>query len=303
MHPIDLGVAALSACQFGVFSRRQVLARGGNDALIQRRLRSGQWIQLAPGIYSLPGHPPSFRRDLWIAWLASPHAFVSHWSAGHLRGLEGFPAERRTLSVPHGTSRANPVAQVFQTRDIPTTTRVDGLPVAPVERILADVSPFVGARMVEELVERARLGGHTNPVRLRRELLRLTRYGRDLRRFRAQVERYADGPVPVRSELERALDQILVRLGVEIAHEAPLPGREWSQERVDRRIEVPRRLIVEGDGRRFHTRMADFRRDRERDRIALRAGYPTVRYAFEDLVDDPDGIYDELVAILGASEH
>lgn len=162
MHPIDLAVAALSACQFGVFSRTQV--------------------------------------------------------------LEGLPAERRTLSVPHGTSRSNPLAQVFQTRDLPATTRIDGLPVASVERILADVSPFVGERMLEELVERARLAGHTNPVRLRRELARLTTSGRDLRRFRAQVEQ------------------------------------------------------------------------------ALRHGYPTVRYAYEDLVADPDGVEAEVLDILGLSE-
>jgi hypothetical protein len=303
MHPIDLAVAALSACQFGVFSRLQVLDRGGNDALIQRRLRTGRWIQLAPGIYGLPGHPPSFRRDLWISWLASPHAVVTHWAGGHLRRLDGFPAERLTLSVAHGTSRSNPLAQVFQTRDIPATTMIDGLPVASVERILADVSPFVGGPMLEQLVERARVGGHTNPVRLRRELLRLTTSGRDLRRFRAQVEHYGDGPVPARSELEARLDRILGRIPAVAAHEAPLPGREWSAERVDRRFDLPRRLIVEGDGRRFHTRMADFRRDRERDRTALRHGYPTIRYAYEDLLDDPDGVEAEVRDILGIPEH
>ena len=302
MHPLDAAIAALATLQFGVFSRGQVLLHGGNDALTQRRLRSGRWVQLAPGIYGFPDHPTSSRRTLWIGWLASPHSAGTHWSGGHLRALDGFPGERITLSVPHGSSRRNPVAQVFQTKDLPPTTLVDGLPVASVERILADVSPYVGRRMLEELVEAARMAGRTNPVRLRRELLRLTASGRDLRRFRTQVEQYEEGPVPPRSELERHLDRALRPIPAFAAHEAPLPGRVWSAERVDRRYEEPRRLIVEGDGRRFHTRLRDFRRDRERDRTALRHGYPTVRYAYEDLVEDPRGVEAEVRDILGLPE-
>lgn len=303
MHPVDVAVCTLAATQFGVFSRGQALRCGADDRLIRRRLAAGRWQQVAPGIYGLPGHPRSFRRDLWMAWLASPHAVVTHWSAGHLRRLDGFPARRPTLSVAHGTARANPFAQVFQTMDPPTWTKVEGLPVAGVERILADIAPFVGRRLLEELVEAARLGGHTNPVRLRRELVHRRQPGRGgLGSFRAVVEQYDEGPPPARSELERALDRILVRLTVEVAHEAPLPGREWSAERVDRRIERPRRLVIEGDGRRFHTRLADFRRDRERDRTALRAGYATLRYAYEELTNDAEAIFEELSDILDQAE-
>ena len=47
------------------------------------------------------------------------------------------------------------------------------------------------------------------------------------------------------------------------------------------------RLIVEGDGRRWHTRIADLRRDRERDNQAARAGWQTLRFLHESIVADP----------------
>jgi hypothetical protein len=140
-------------------------------------------------------------------------------------------------------------------------------------------------------------------VRLRREFLRLAKSGRNgISTMRTVLAAYDDGPPPSRSELERRLDAILVTLPADALREAPLPGREWSNERVDRRFDQPRRLIVEGDGRRWHTRLADFRRDRERDRHALRHGYPTVRYAYEELTDDPAGVRAELLDLLAISE-
>lgn len=304
MHPVDLAVFGVAALQCGLFQRRQVLAAGGTDVLIRRRLASGRWIAIAPGVYSLPGHRPSFRRSLWAAYLAAPaEAVVSHWSGGALRQLEGFPPNRFTLTVPHGRYVANPIARTFQTTAMPKATFVHGLPVASVERILVDISSLVGPKKLEALVELARTSERTNAVRLRREHLRLARSGRKgIAQLGALLCRYEEGPVPPRSELERHLDAILVRLGVPVQHEAPLPGREWSQERVDRRIETPRRLIVEGDGRRYHTRLADFRRDRARDRLALRHGYPTMRYAYEELVDDPDGVLEEISDVLGILE-
>lgn len=304
MHRADLAVFALAATQCGLFSRRQVLERGGSDALIRRRLARGLWVAVAPGIYSLPEQPPSFRRSLWIAYLAAPPgAVVSHWSGGSLRRLDGFPRNRFTLTVPHGRYPANPVAQTFQTVAMPTTTPVAGLPVATVERILIDVSSLVGPRKLEALVELARTAERTNPVRLRREHLRLARSGRrGIAQMGTLLSQYEEGPTPSRSELEGRLDAILVRVPAPVSHEAPLPGREWSNERVDRRFDHPSRLIVEGDGRRYHTRLADFRRDRERDRVALRHGYPTMRYAYEELVDDAEAVLEEILDVLGILE-
>lgn len=304
MHPVDLGVFALAAAQFGVFSRRQALAAGATDSLIHRRVRQGRWLVAAPGVLAVPGHPPSFRRSLWIAWLAAPAtAVVSHWSGGNLQRLPGFAPNRFTLVVPHGTTYLNPVARVFQSRAMPRLERIDGLPVASVERVLCDVARLCGPVKLAALVEEARTAERTSIVRLRREFLRLARSGRDgITTMRGVLDAYEDGPTPPRSELERRLDAILDTLPASAKREVPLPGREWSNDRVDRLFDAPRRLIVEGDSRRWHTRTRDFARDRQRDRDALRHGYPTVRYAYEELTDDAAGVRAELLDLFGILE-
>jgi very-short-patch-repair endonuclease len=57
------------------------------------------------------------------------------------------------------------------------------------------------------------------------------------------------------------------------------------------------RLIPEADGRAWHTRFADLRRDRVRDREALVHGYEVARYVYDELVGDTQWIVDELLRI------
>jgi hypothetical protein len=294
----------LAATQCGLFSRRQVFERGGDDAFIRRRLVTGHWELLVPGVYGVAGHERSYRRSVWAAYLAGPtEAVVSHFTAGAIRRLPGFAPNRLLLTVPHGQARANPLARVFQSRELPTAELIGGLPVAGVERIYCDIARLTGPRKLAWLVDEGRAADRTSIPRLRRQFLALARSGRNgISTMRTVLESYEDGPIASRRELEAHLDAILDRIPVEVLREAPLPGREWSSERVDRRIEVPRRLVIEGDSRRWHTRVADFRRDRERDRVALRAGYPTVRYAYEELADDPAGVEAEIRELLGILE-
>jgi very-short-patch-repair endonuclease len=52
------------------------------------------------------------------------------------------------------------------------------------------------------------------------------------------------------------------------------------------------RLIVEADGRRWHTRVADFDRDRWRDNEATANGYRTLRFTWVHLHDFADASLD-----------
>jgi len=49
------------------------------------------------------------------------------------------------------------------------------------------------------------------------------------------------------------------------------------------------RLIVEADGRRWHSREADFEKDRARDNAAAAAGLVVVRFTYRMLKDDAAG--------------
>ncbi len=68
----------------------------------------------------------------------------------------------------------------------------------------------------------------------------------------------------------------------------PHPGRSLPSSCVDAGYPEAK-LIVEADGRRWHSRVADVKRDRERDAEAARHGWQTLRLLHEHVVDDPDG--------------
>ena len=50
------------------------------------------------------------------------------------------------------------------------------------------------------------------------------------------------------------------------------------------------RLILEADGRRWHTRIRDLRRDHLRDAEAARVGWQTLRFLYEEIVGDPGNV-------------
>lgn len=301
--PVDAAVAAVAVPQCGAFSLRQLIACGGDYKLARRRCASGAW-QRGPGvILQLPGFPATFRQRLWWAVLIAGHdAVVSHWSAATLHGLTGFPPTRFTLTVPHGRHRRNPVARVFQTTAPARPVVLFGLPVTPPARTLVDCSRLVGPMRLGAAVDDADADGRFLPL-LQQEFLSLAASGRNgISTMRAVLDvRSADGFVPARATLERRLDTVLARLPVTFEKEAPLPGREWSSARVDRLCRSPRPLVVEGDGRRWHARVADFPRDAQRRRDSLAAGFPTVDYTYDQLADA--GVVEaELRRLLGISE-
>ncbi len=97
-----------------------------------------------------------------------------------------------------------------------------------------------------------------------------------------------DAFVPPASVLERLLYGVLDRPGMpRYKSQAPLP---WAPDkRVDAMLlDAP--VIIEGDGRRWHSRVEDFERDRERDRAAALHGYLTLRYTWTELRQYPDGV-------------
>lgn len=300
---IDAAVHEVAVPRCGAFTIAIARRCGASYTTIDRRCEQGQW-QRGPGtILQLPGFPPSFRRLLWWAILPAPAgSYVSHWSAVALRRVHGFPPNRVTITVPHGHHHVSNVARVFQTRSLPRTLeRIDGLPVAPLPRALVDCGRLVGVQRLGAAVDDADGAGLVTIAQLQKEFLSLAASGRNgINTMRRVLQvRSEEGHVPARATLERHLDRVLDRLPYEFEKEADLPGRESSNERVDRLCRAAR-VIIEGDGRRYHTRVKDFPRDARRRRVAAGAGYLTLNYLYEELRDDPDAVQAELLQILAS---
>ena len=60
------------------------------------------------------------------------------------------------------------------------------------------------------------------------------------------------------------------------------------------------RLIVETDGYAVHTTRRAFRRDRRRNRLLTQAGWRTLRFTWEDVVDEPNEVAASIRSLLAA---
>ena len=101
------------------------------------------------------------------------------------------------------------------------------------------------------------------------------------------AERQCDAWEPSGTELEGHLDRVLDDPRIPaVAKQAPV--RLQAQAVVDRFIPAWQ-LIVEGDGRGWHTRRIDFETDRARDNAAAAHGLAVLRFTWTMLTTDLHG--------------
>ena len=91
-----------------------------------------------------------------------------------------------------------------------------------------------------------------------------------------------DGPVVVRSELERRFRALARRAGLPV----PLGNADVLGYEVD--FLWPGRVAVETDGRTVHARRAAFARDREKDRALQLAGFVVLRFTYAEVTRRPE---------------
>ncbi len=289
---LDAAIDALAVTQENAIARWQILALGGNDANIQRRLRPGRLTQEYPGVYSLPA-PPSFRRRLWIAHLAvGPESTVSFEAAAALEEFVGYPPNRVVLTTPHSGWQRFTDFTVHQISDVAPEhrTTISRLPVTTRARTIVDLaavaSPARLARVLDhELNER---NVRFNEVG---ECLRsVARRGKPgVRKLTAVLDVRGPTYVPPGSNAEAVLLEALQRAGEpEPRRQYPFPGRQFTAGCVDSAY-PGEKLIVEVDSRSWHFRISDRKRDIARDAEAAVHGWLTHRPLAEDIHADPDG--------------
>jgi hypothetical protein len=104
-------------------------------------------------------------------------------------------------------------------------------------------------------------------------------------------ERGEEAWTPPESELEVVAGRVLQQVCDGWVRQFPLPFRGPAAGRVDFAL-PPEQLLVEADGRRWHTRVEDFDRDRWRDNEATAAGWRVLRFTWVHLTTTPDSVVD-----------
>ena len=270
-------ISDVLARQSGVISRAQVLAAGGDDRLVARKIRRREWARVHPGVYVDHTGPLTWHQRAWAAVLYAAPAALGGRSALRAHGLRGPDGEDDIhVVVPAGRQvRRQAGIRAERIRDF---ERVAQLHLSPprvrVEQALVRVA---SAAPTDDVAVSVLADGcqarRTTASRIGAELEASPRLPRR-RLLLAVVRDVASGAMSV---LERRY-----LLHVERAHGLPV-GRRQRPERTDtgttqRDVEyVDQALLLELDGRLGHEWTLDRWDDLERDLVAATSGRLTLR--------------------------
>lgn len=290
----DARLGLLARRQAGAFTFAQAIDLDYPSSTIGRRLASGSWKRLHPGVYTAGGSPHTRELELWAAVLAVGHdAVLTHESAAIAHGAERLPLHPLTLTNPHGRHHRIDGVLVHQIDDlIPAhRTKWNGLPVSTPARAVVELGATQGVDVIGRVADDFVRERRTSYAAIASVLAAVTRPGKPgIEKLAVVLDTRSDGYVPPASELERALFAALDAGGLPPpVRQLPLPGRDTVDGIADGGY--PDALIVlEADGRRWHTRVEAARQDRERDARVVRAGWVPLRFVYEQIVDDPAGV-------------
>jgi very-short-patch-repair endonuclease len=275
---IDRLIEHIAREQHGVFNIRQARAVGATDAMIRSRLANGTWIREVRGVYRLAAFPRTWLQRLSAAALSKENAHIGVKAAAALHGLDGFSPCRPELIVAPGSNHESKIARVHEFAESEATV-VTGIRATTIRQTLIDVAGVVPREKLRRAAELAAIEGLVTVEDLGARFLEIEHLRpHGVGDLRAVLDEIGDaGYVPPQSELERILYGMLARLGIDFVRQAELSWRSPLPMIVD--AFVPSwPLIIEADGRRWHTRVADRERDHDRDNVAAAHGVPVMRF-------------------------
>ena len=277
-------LAELLHRQHGVLGRAQALRGGLAEHDVRRRIRRREWVVVHAGVYVDHTGPLTPGQRHWAAVLAMAPAALSHASALALAMGTSPPdvihvmVDRdRTVAAPPGVVRhrvadfeSKVLAAASPPRQRLEEAVIDVAAEAPRDLdAVAVLCEVVGAR-------------RTTPARVRAALDARSRLAR-----RALLTGVLDD---LEAGACSALEQGYLRR-VERAHGLPAAGRQVrasGRGSVYRDVEYrPWGLVVELDGRAFHTSVRDRARDLDRDLAAAVTGRDTVRLGWAQVYAAP----------------
>lgn len=291
----DQAILSLASAQHGVVTRAQLLRAGISRQIVKRRLKSGLLRPMHRGIYIVGQRSTPQSRALAAAYACGDSAAVSHGIAAHVQGLMRADevAERVHVSLAKG-DRRRPGVRIHRVGSLPAdeVTSVDGIPVTTPARTLLDIASVVSPRRLENALIEALARGLTSLREVDSILRRHPRHpGASL--LRATLG--SGSPARERSVAERRF--------VALLRKARLPTPEINVTVEGFEVDFlwrSQRLIVEMDGRAYHSTNHRFENDRRRDRTLVAAGYRVMRITWRQLVDEPEAVAVQVAQALAA---
>jgi very-short-patch-repair endonuclease len=285
-----------AARQYGVFSLEQAHRTGHTAKMIHGRVSNGTWVRLAPSVFALASVPPKWERQMAAALLSRRGSLAAGRSAAYLHEFDGFGPAKPVIMIGPDENARSPLARVIRSGRFEevSTVRRRGFVVTDEAETILTLSRDLSSHRLETLVDWV-LARRSCTARDIHDVLQRSSGVPGVGRLRPIVEyRLPDAYQPPSTELERLLYRVL--------DDPRLPNYTRQMpiryQRVDATVDayIPAwRLIVEGDGRRWHNRRADHERDRYRDNEATAHGYAVLRFTYEMLRDRPGECFDTVV--------
>lgn len=294
---VDQRILERAATTDFVVSRQQLIDAGVSPASIARRV-DRTLTPVASGVYIIG--QPSDRKLLRAALLAVNGSVVADDAAAHLLDLPVRPKAGRLPAVValKGAAGQPPKdVQVRHTRHLPScdTTTADGLLCTTVERTICDLGRLLHVAKLQHLIEWAiteRKMSSQSFAGCARSFCRRGREGSRVIRL-LQHELLDDGLVPA-SVLERKARSLFDRseLGGYEMHFVP-PWANGVTGTVDFAW-VEEQVVVELDGRRWHSVTKAQQTDRQRDRTANANGWTVLRFGWQEVMERPSQVGGEI---------
>lgn len=284
----------------GAITRSEVLALGMTETTLRRRVETGWMERASSGVYLLP-----WVRERWFGILAAAihklGAVASHESAAQLHEIRGVARGRVVVTVPVRRTNRFDGAQVHQSTDLTPDqlTVVQGLVVTTPARTVIDLAAVLLRPQLERLVSFAVADGVVDLDDLAELFHRLARKGKPgVRNLRAVLSGLVGASTP-ESELEIRFLDLVRRAGL------PTPVSQFQApwlRSVNGRVDfayVHERVVVEVDGKRWHSTPDSFLRDRERTNLAQLAGWQLLAFTWEHITKQPQYVISTVRRALG----
>lgn len=274
----------IASTQFGVVSRRQLLAGGVSDKEIRFLVRSGLLLRVHPGVYVIAGSVPSLEQQAVAACLAcGDHAAASFGTAAAIIGICPAPDEVH-VTVPHETRPRSNVIQVHRSTVLGPKDVVHrgSLVFTTPARTLADLARRTPKNELTLLVDEV----------LRRRLI----HGSVLLRYIDQpsIAKFPGHGVLrsiVRDRLEHGLpdtgfEALMIQLLDDYA--LPRPKRQYRTLATGRRVRFDlaypeHGFVVELDGWDPHSGYAQWQSDHDRRNALELAGWGQLGFTWDDV--------------------
>lgn len=295
-------LAHIACRHHGLFTRAHARAVGLDRHALRHGSVRGRWTALTPAVFCMAGVPVGPLTTAMAAGLdAGDGAVLSHTAAAWLLGIPGFAASPIHVTRPGRAERRPTRAIVHRSEALPSEhiTRVAGIPVTSMARTLFDVGGMVHPGRLERAVDTALARQLVTLDELHAVVTELGAPGRPGgRALRHVLADRLPGEAPPESELERRFLALLRRHGL------PLPRRQVAMG--DDRAPAGRvdcyfpeaRLVVELDGRAFHSAPLDREADAHRDLVVLRGGSRVLRLTWRQVTRSPEEVVDTLREVL-----